>query len=497
MNPTSALPKKLPVGIWIRVSTDDQAQGDSPKHHEIRARTYAESKGWEVRELYDLAGVSGKSVKDHPEAKRMIEDVKRGHIKGLIFSKLARFARNTKELLDFAEYFEKKGAALISLQESIDTSTPVGRLFYTIIAAMAQWEREEIGDRVRVSIGVRAKLGKPISGSAPYGYHWVSKKLVQHPEEAPVRKRAYELFRQHRRKGVVAKMLNEAGHRTRTGKEWYDTSVGRVLTDSSAKGVYVHNRTTKTGNWKSEMKPESEWGFVPVEPIISEELWTEVNRLLEEQHSKFVRPAKRPKQLFAGIAICACGGKMYVPFSTPKYVCQKCRAKIPVVDLEDFFLEQVKDFFTNPARLAEKLNGAHEAVGEKAQLLEAQRREVQKVRDEMTRTHRLYLDSAVEPETFKALFGPLETRLKQLQSDIPKLEAELDLKRVNDLTAEVVKKEATDLYGRWQDMDSEEKRGILENIVQRITIDAEKKECTVTFFSPSTSLETTNSQQHL
>src|SRR5438067_6513561 len=122
MKTTSELPKKLPVGIWIRVSTDDQAQGDSPQHHEIRARSYAESKGWEVREVYDLAGVSGKSVKEHAEAKRMLQDVKRGHIKGLIFSKLARFARNTKELLEFADYFEQQGAALISLQESIDTS---------------------------------------------------------------------------------------------------------------------------------------------------------------------------------------------------------------------------------------------------------------------------------------------------------------------------------------------------------------------------------------
>src|SRR3989442_241690 len=68
MKTTSELPKKLPVGIWIRVSTDDQAQGDSPEHHRIRAQSYAETKGWEVRELYDLAGVSGKSVKDHRAA---------------------------------------------------------------------------------------------------------------------------------------------------------------------------------------------------------------------------------------------------------------------------------------------------------------------------------------------------------------------------------------------------------------------------------------------
>lgn len=93
---------KKNIGIRIRVSTEMQVKGESPEHHEKRARLYAEAKGWDVIEVYRLEAVSGKSVMEQIETKRMLKDVRAGKISGLIFSKLARLARNTKELLEFA-----------------------------------------------------------------------------------------------------------------------------------------------------------------------------------------------------------------------------------------------------------------------------------------------------------------------------------------------------------------------------------------------------------
>jgi site-specific DNA recombinase len=482
---TAELEAKRAVGIWIRVSTEHQAEGESPEVHEHRARAFATAKGWEVREVYHLEAVSGKAVMGHAEAKRMLADVRRGHISALIFSKLARLARNTKELLEFADIFRQEGADLVSLQESIDTSTPAGRLFYSMIAAMAQWEREEIADRINASFSARAKMGKPIAAKMPFGYKVENDKIVIVPSEAPIRKLMFELFAQHKRIKHIIRIMNEAGHRTREGNLWTDTSVGRLLRDPSAKGQYRANFTIGRKKGKPSLnKPVEQWTIIPVEPIVSEELWDQCNRILEANPKK-VNRGKMPVQLFAGKVRCHCGRKMYVETRTSKYVCVDCLNKIPVVDLEAVYIEQLKGFFVSPEAIARHLEMADTHVLEKERVLSVLHDELTKVDVEIKRIYRLHMDEKLDGDSFVEFYNPLKARKAQLNEEIPRLQAEVDLIKINAMSADEIYREADTLYSRWPALEHADKIRIIDSLVDGIAIGTDEIDITLCYVDSS------------
>jgi site-specific DNA recombinase len=462
---------KKRVGIWVRVSTDLKSQEESPEHHEQRGRFYAEAKGWQVVEVYHLEAWSGKSVMPHPETQRMIADIKRGHISGLIFSKLARLSRSTIELLNFTEIFKACDADMISLGDSIDTSTPAGRMFYTFQAAQAQWEREEIADRVRTSVPIRAKLGKPLGGAAPFGYQWKDRQLIPDPKEAPVRKLIYELFLTHQRKKTVADLLNKAGHRTRGGSKFSDTTVHRLLQDTTAKGIRLANYTRSLGEGKKwVLKPREEWIEIPIEPIIGVELWNEANAILQARRRGAKRPARRAVQLFAGIAFCHCGTKMRVPSNNAKYVCPKCHNKIATVDLEEIFHLQLKDFFFSPEEIVSYLKTADNTIKSKEELLNTLKTEQTKIQTEMKKIYRLYMEDNISPDGFGNAYRPLENQLKEISDQIPDLQSEVDFLKIQYLASDETVSEFQSLYERWKTLSSEDKRIIVEHSVERITV---------------------------
>jgi len=480
--------QKKPVGIWLRVSTDFQVKDDSPEHHEKRGRLYADAKEWEVREVYRLDAISGKSVMNQPETKRMLRDIRSGHITGLIFSKLARLARNTKELIEFAEIFRESNADLISLGESIDTSTPAGRLFYTMIAAMATWEREEISARVAASVPIRAKMGKPLGGQGSFGYRWNGKELVIDEKEAPVRKLIYELFKEHKRKMVVSKILNEKGYRTRKGAKFTDTTIGRLLRDPTAKGQRITNYSKSFDSKKAWiLKPKEEWIIVTCPAIVTEELWDECNKILDSQEKKYNKPSKRPVHIFTGILYCECGSKMHVPTASNKYICLTCRKnRIEKQDLEEIFYENLKSFVLNDQHLETFLEKASEKIEIKKKEIAVLKLEKVRLRVEMDKLIELHMSGEIPKEGFSTYYNPLHEQFKQIESAIPELEGEIDFLTIEHFNSDVFLSEAESLFDRWKLFDNEAKHSIVEQITDSITLS--KDEIKIKFtYTPSSS----------
>lgn len=489
-----------PVGIWIRVSTEDQAKGESPEHHEQRARMYAEVKGWNVKEVYHLEAVSGKSVIEHSETKRMLQDVKDGRITGLIFSKLARFARNTRELLDFSALFQENDADLISLHESLDTSTPAGRFFYTLIAAMAEWEREEIAERVKASVPIRAKLGKSLGGEAPYGYKWVNKQLEIDENESPIRKLMFELFAQHKRKSTVAKALNERGYRTRKGGKFGNSSIHRYLTDPIAKGLRRVNYTKSTGDGKHwVLKPKEEWIYQQVPAIVSKELWDTCNHIIDSMTSKTKKTRRKAVHLFSGVLTCKCGKKMYMRSNSPAYVCsgKTCKNKILPDIIEEIFEGELKNFLFTDKEIQKHLDAEQKKIADIKKQLQIHENRIAELNDKIKMTLELYYNGQIPKDSFEKYHEPLHTELKQHEQSTTNLKGTIDALRMQTLSNDQVLHDARDLYSRWSTFTVEDKKIIIEAISKSIIVGEEDIDIHLNYIPTITQVPSINELESL
>jgi len=151
----------MKTAIYARVST---VNGQSPQMQLRELRSYAKRRGWEiVREFVDV-GISGATEK-RPELDHLVADAHKRHFDAVVVWKFDRFARSVSHLIRALEMFRSLGIEFVSLSEQVDTSTPAGKLVFTVLGAVAELERSLIGERVRAGLrNARAKgrrLGRP------------------------------------------------------------------------------------------------------------------------------------------------------------------------------------------------------------------------------------------------------------------------------------------------------------------------------------------------
>ncbi|WP_027879263.1 recombinase family protein [Mesoflavibacter zeaxanthinifaciens] len=458
------------VGIWVRVSDPKQVVKESHIHHELHAKNFVESRKWKVAKVYRLEAMSGKSIMNYPQTKEMLNDIKNGLISCLVFSKIARLARNTKELIEIADYFNEYNADLISMDMTVDTSTAIGRHFYRTMGSMAQWEREMTVERIKSSIQARAQLGKQIGGQPPLGYIYVNKKLTINQEEISVIKLIFELFLENKRKRTTARELNNRGYRTRRGNFFTDATIRRVLTDPVYKGLHRMNYSAMV-NGVRVIKPKEEWVFHEVEPIVSEEVWKQVNDIVIQQISSHTQVLNRKTYLFTGYIYCYCGSKMYTHNKTKNYFCDKrCGNKVNREDLEEVFQSQLHSYTVSQAEIQNYeiniLNIIQQKEREYSRLLktrDALEKKIQKLLD-------LHLEGQIPTKSFKEHHDTPYKQLQEVKGHIQEIENEKTLLENQKSVVEETISDAINLYQSWSTLDHNQKRQVIETVVNKIIV---------------------------
>jgi len=296
------------TGIYVRVSTEEQVkEGYSIRGQEQKLKDYARIKDWQIHDVYIDEGISGKNITARPEINRLIEDVKGGHIKNVLVFKIDRLTRSTSDLIFLIDLFNEYDCSFNSLMESIDTQTASGRMFLKIIGIFAEFERENISERIILGRERKVKEGYTLcSRTASYGYDRQNGQKIQSviDNEAQVVREIFELYANQ---GItlteIARRLNRRKVPTKENKQWRAHSIKNILKNNNYMGDVRHRFESKEQAYTVKGQHE---------PIISAELFDKAQH--RRKKIKRTSPTKQPREesYFTGFLICSeCGCKLY------------------------------------------------------------------------------------------------------------------------------------------------------------------------------------------
>lgn len=244
--------------VYTRVSTQEQAaEGYSIEEQERLCKAGLESKGWEYVGTYSDPGISGRTM-NRPGLQQMIEDIKAGKIEAVVIYKLDRLSRKQRDTMTIIEdIFLKNEVALVSLNETLDTTTPWGRAMIGILSSFNQMESENI--QARTEMGRKAKVteGGYAGGKPPIGYRAQDGNLVIVPEEAEIVRLVFDLRKQGGTLVGIADELNRRGYRTKKGGLFLHSAIQTILNNEDTyRGNYKYGTGTVEGHHEPILKEE-------------------------------------------------------------------------------------------------------------------------------------------------------------------------------------------------------------------------------------------------
>lgn len=247
--------------VYTRVSTAEQAnEGYSIEEQERMCKAAIESKGWVYVRTYTDPGVSGRTMV-RPGLAAMISAIKEGEIDAVVIYKLDRLSRKQRDTMMIIEdVIMKNDIALLSLNETLDTSTPWGRAMIGILSSFNQMESENIQARTQMGRKAKAAKGGYAGGKPPIGYTVVEGELVVDPKGAEIVRLVFGLRKSGYTLMGIADELNERGYRTKAGNKFQHSSVRAILeNEQTYRGTYRYGKGTDVENQHEPILTDDEF----------------------------------------------------------------------------------------------------------------------------------------------------------------------------------------------------------------------------------------------
>jgi DNA invertase Pin-like site-specific DNA recombinase len=360
--------RKVRCAIYTRVSTDERLdmEFNSLDAQREAGAAYVESQrheGWlPVGDRYDDGGFSGGTL-ERPALKRLLADIEGGRIDVVVVYKIDRLSRSLMDFAKLVEVFDRCEVTFVSITQSFNTTTSMGRLTLNILLSFAQFEREVIGERVRDKIAASRKKGLWMGGMPPLGYDVVERKLVVNETEAELVRLIFSRFVRVGSATKLAQELRRAGHTTkswttqeghhRPGRPIDKGAIYNILANRVYLGEAVHKGVSYPGEHVA---------------IIDRATWDKVHAILAENTvARSNQTRAQTPALLRGLMF-APGGHAMTPLHTRKkgrmyryYVATdairqgfaECPVRsVPAAEVEDAVVAQVRHLLQSPEVIA-------------------------------------------------------------------------------------------------------------------------------------------------
>lgn len=485
---------KLKAVIYARVSTEEQAsEGYSIEAQKHLLRDYAKQRNIEIVGEYIDEGRSGKSIDGRPEMQRLLKNAQEKNFNVVLTYKLDRLARKTKDSLEIGETLERFDVQLMSYSENIDTSTPGGKMFYTVLSSVAEMERSTNIDRVKMGMNQRAKQGK-WNGGIVLGYDVVDKELIINEEETSIVQEIFNLASKGHGYKKIAYDLNKRGYKTKKKKEFSVNSIKGILDNP----LYIGKiRFNQHENWSEKRRRGKNTNPDLIDgthtPIISEDIW---NQVQEKRKKRSFRPAQSGEPYFLGrllrCPVCGYGmvaakargenGVVYRLYQCGQYknkgrtVCQA--NTINANKAEKYVIDELKRVLMEPyyiEKIVKKMNT--ERSNAERPLLEEKRRLLSnkhKIERQIDNIVTLLMDDPELSDIYKKKLKEQKSQLTALDERIQQIENQLQNVSKEPVDADALKHLLQNLDTILEHADVAEKKELLALFIKNIQITKDK-----------------------